>query len=339
MFKKLMALSLAAILLCLTLVGCAATGDQIPAGMQPAHMEGEPFRLYIPEGWSVNTASGISGGFSYATDRVIANARYHVPSNPDMTAEDYLRECAERYNTTLDDFHLLSLEAATIGKEENLRDAKALSYTVTMNNIPYTCTQYVSRHEGLLISLCFYAPTDSLDLTKESFDSIRTCFVLTSLPTVTHEPLVDANTPAGMQIASGKDAAHRLYVPTSWSCDPDDARSFARVGGNGSPNVSVTLYEPTESMTTADYVSLCHEKYTQSLSGYELLSQEDCQIAGRAGKIMTYRASYDGIAFRLQQTIFSDGRVIYSLTYTATDDTFDAYVADVNAIREAFTFR
>ncbi len=339
MFKKLMALSLAAILLCLTLVGCAATGEETPDGMQPAHMEGEPFRLYIPEGWSVNTVSGISGGFSYATERVIANARYHAPDNPDTTAEDYLRACADRYATTLKDFKLLSLEAATVGKEENLRDAKALSYTAMLDNVAYTCTQYTAKHEGLLISLYFYAPTDSLDMAKESFAQIRTNFVLTSLPSVTSEPFVDDNTPAGMQIASGKDAAHRLYVPMSWSCDPDSGRSFARVGGNGSPNVSVTLYEPTDSMTAADYVSLCHEKYSQSLSGYELLSQEDCQIAGRTGKVMTYRASYDGIAFRLQQTIFSDGRVIYSLTYTATDDTFDAYLADVNAIREAFTFR
>ena len=123
MFKKLMALSLAAILLCLSLVGCAATGGETPEGMQPAYLEGEPFRLYLPEGWSVNTVSGISGGFSYTTERVIANARYHTPANSDMTAEDYLRECASRYATSLSDFQVLSLEAATVGEEEHLADA------------------------------------------------------------------------------------------------------------------------------------------------------------------------------------------------------------------------
>lgn len=335
MFKKITALALLAVLLCLSLLGCGAPSADVPKGMQAAYLEGEPFRLYLPEGWSINDASGISGGFYYTTERVIANARYHVPENPDMTADDYLLACAEGYAKSLTDFVIVSREAALLGGE----NAKMLVYTATLHNVPYTCTQYTAKHDGLLISLYLYVPTQSAELMAEVFGKIRESFAFAERQTTPREPLVDDTTPAGMQIASGKDAAHRLYVPTSWVCHPDSGRSTAYVDESGRPNVSVTLYEPAETMTPEGYISLCKERYAASLSGYELLSEESCQIAGRTGKVFTYRAAYDGINFRFRQTVFSDGRVIYSLTYTALDDRFEAHLKEVTAIESAFTFR
>lgn len=336
MFKKLMALTLVAVLLCLSLFGCAPSGEEeIPKGMQPAYLEGEPFRLYIPDGWSVNDSSGISGGFSFASERIIANARAHTPENPDMTADDYLLLCAEGYAKSLPDFTIITREAALLGGE----NAKMLLYTATVNGISYTCTQYTAKHDGLLISLYLYTPTDSVSVTAEAFEQIRASFAFAAPQETSREPLVDENTPAGMQIASGKDAAHRLYVPDTWVCNPDSGRSEAYVQESGRPNVTVTLYEPTETMTPESYFELCRERYAASLQGYELLEEGDCQIAGRTGKVYTYRASYDGIDFRFRQTVFSDGRVIYSLTYTAIDDRFDAHLEDVDAIVKAFTFR
>lgn len=333
--KKISALALALLLLTLSLVGCGTTDSQIPEGMQAAHLAGEPFRLYVPEGWSLNDAAGVSGAYSFATERVIANARYHRPDDPELTPEEYLLRCAEGYATSMDDFEFVSLEADLLGGEP----AECLVYTATVNDVAYTCTQYTTLYDGLMISLYLYTPTDSKELTAESFEQIRANFAFDSLSESEHEPLVDDNTPDGMQIASGQDAAHRLYVPNTWICDPESGRSVAYYPESGRPNVSITLYSPNESMTPEDYFDLCAERYEDDLLGYELLSEDDCRMAGRSAKDYTYTASYDGVDYKLRQVIFSDGTVIYSLTYTALADRFDAHAEDVEAMIEAFTFR
>lgn len=335
MRKRILALALAAVLLCLCLAGCSPYGEEVPKGMQPAYLEGEPFRLYIPEGWSLNRASGVSGGFGYASDLIIANARAHIPEDPDQTVEEYLMACTEGYAESLADFSIVSLEAALLGGD----NAKVLVYTATVRDVPYTCTQYTAKYGEHMISLCLYCPTDSVEVTAEAFESIRASFAFAEQESAEREPVTDADTPEGMQIASGKDAAHRLYVPDTWVCNPESGRSTAYVDESGRPNVSLTLYEPLETMTPEGYFANCKERFEESLSGYELLEEDTCQIAGRTGYVYTYSATYDGIDFRIQQTVFSDGRVIYSLTYTAIADRFDAHLEDVEDIREAFTFR
>jgi hypothetical protein len=39
------------------------------------------------------------------------------------------------------------------------------------------------------------------------------------------------------------------------------------------------------------------------------------------------------------QTVFSDGKIFYSLTYTALDENFDTHMADVELILNSFRFR
>ena len=87
MFKKITAMTLAFIICIFALASCATDTEEIPDGMKPAYLTGEPFRLYIPEGWADNTRSGISGGYATLYVGVSVSARYDssVSSETDAT--------------------------------------------------------------------------------------------------------------------------------------------------------------------------------------------------------------------------------------------------------------
>lgn len=335
MLKKIIALSLCVLTLVLPLLSCGKS-DGAPEGMQLASIEGEPFFLYVPKSWSVNTRSGISSAYSYANDKTIASARYTAPSDPAQTLEQYMIACAEGYVKVMKDFTLVTLsEAALLGG----KDARRMEYTVTDAGKTYTGVQHTTLHEGMFVSLYFYYLTDRRDVVAEELESIRISFALGALSESAGDEVVDKNTPEGMKIASSKNDAHRLYVPKSWICHSESGKSEAYFPESGKPNVTVTIYVPEGSMTVDEYLAFCTARYTEALGGYEALATDERQVAGRRAVSHTYRASYDGMRFRMMQTVLSDGQAMYSITYTALDDRFDAHLADVESILGAFTFR
>jgi hypothetical protein len=141
-----------------------------------------------------------------------------------------------------------------------------------------------------------------------------------------------------MKIASDKNASYRLYVPVSWSCNSENKRSEARVDEDGS-NVTLTLYEPEKSMSVEDYFDLCAEDYAKNLRGYSYIGHADVTVASRSAKSYTYTAEYGGVRYKIMQTVFSDGKIIYSLTYTALEENFDKHISDVERMISAFRFR
>ncbi len=334
MLKKIIALTLTLVVLGLSLVSCK-NRNGVPDGMQAAHLAGEPFCLYVPENWTVNTKSGISSAYSYANDKIIVSARYHAQADSAQTLDDYMIACAEGYAATMKDFYLVSRDPALLGG----KDARKMEYTVTEAGKSYTCTQISTLHEGLVVSLSFYCLTDVKDAAAEEFEKIRAAFVLTSLPAPANDEVVDKKTPDGMKIASAKNDAHRLYVPKSWICHSESGKSEAYYPESGKPNVTVSIYVPDTSISIEDYFASCETRYTEALAGYERVATQERQVAARRAMSYTYRASYDGMSFRVMQTVLSDGMAIYSLTYTALDDRFDAHLTDVEAILGAFTFR
>ncbi len=334
MLKKIISLTLVLLMLGASLVACKKK-DDVPDGMQSATVEGEPFVLYVPEGWTVNTKSGISSAYSYANDKMIASARYYAPTDAERSLDDHIVACAESYAKTAKDFYLVSREAALLGG----KDARRLEYTMTDGGTNYTCVQYTARHGDVLVSLYFSYLTDRKDAVAETFESIRANFVLCEKGAVAQNEVVDEKTPEGMKIASGKNDAHRLYVPKTWVCFPESGRTEAYVDESGKPNVTVTLTVPDTSMAIDEYLDSCKTRYAEALSGYEEIETKERQVGGRRALTTTYRATYDGMTFCIMQTVLSDSEAMYSVTYTALDDRFDAHLADVERMLDTFTFR
>lgn len=333
--KRITAIILA-LLMCVLAVGCSKNGEEIPEGMQLSSLDGEPFKLYVPEGsWTVNMQSGISGAYHAGIDNVYVSARYYTPSDAEMTLDAYVASVTEDYSKALELFDLKSNAPAVLGG----RDAKELIYTAKHDSTDYTFRQLTTKHKGDFIVLTFYCPTEVYEDRKADFDSIVEVFALCDKSDVNAEVVTDKKTPTGMKIASADNLEYRLYVPMSWVCDADSGKSEAYYSESGKPHVSVTSYSPDGEITAAEYFAECEKEYKKSLSGYELLSSVERQVAGKSAISYTYRVKYGEMQVKLMQTVFVYSGLVYSFTYTALEDSFDVHMDDVTAMLDSFIFR
>ncbi|MBQ7383524.1 MAG: hypothetical protein IJV72_01885, partial [Clostridia bacterium] len=300
--KKFTALA-AAIIMCVMFLTACAGGEKAPEGMKLASIEGEPFKLYVPEEMSLNTDSGISSAFSYVPEKLIISARYSTPDDDTLSLEKYMNYCAEGYADSLELFELKSIDSSVLSGV----DALKMVYTASIDGVDYTCTQLSAKYGEYIVSLNFYIPTATLEGYSGIVDSVIEEFVLCEKTEPDNDTVTDKKTPEGMKIASGDKLEYRLYVPTSWICNPESGKSEAYYPESERSNVTVTSYSPNESMGTADYIAQCEEEYAKSVKGYELLEKTELQVASRDAISMTFKANYDGIDITIKQVSFVYG--------------------------------
>ncbi len=332
MHKKIIALLLA-LTFCLAAAGCS--NDGAPDDMYSATIEGEPFYLYVPDAWTSNISSGISSAFRSGTDNVAVSARYYTHENGDMSLSDYITELTQTYSDTFEQFALSESNGSVLGGE----DAYMLKYTASYKSEQFTFVQYITKHGGDFIFLTFRAPTELYDAYSEEFDTVREEFVLREREAVPEDAVTDKKTPEGMKIASSDIIEYRFYVPSTWICYSKSGVSEAYYPESGKPNVTVTSYSPDTNMTAEEYFTSVEGQYKESLSSYELISTEDRAVADREAKTYTYTVAYGEARVKIMQTVFVYNGIIYSITYTALDESFDAHMADVGKILDEFRFR
>ncbi len=332
MTKRIFALLLV-LTLCTLCVGCS--GDGAPDGMYLASHEDEPFKLYVPDSWTGNKSSGISGAFISGSANIAVSARYFTPSNAEQTlaeyADAYVLDCSEG----LELFSLSERSDSMLGGENAVR----LLYSAQIDGVSFMHRVYIAKYAGDFVTLAFHAPSDMYDGYSSQFDTISDSFVLCEKSDGNGETVTDKHTPSGMRIASSDVIEYRLYVPNEWICDPESGKSEAYYPESGRPNVTVTSYSPDKAMTAEEYFAECETEYKKTLEGYELISSADRTVGERAAKSYTYRTSYGETQIRIMQTVFVYNQVVYSFTYTALEDSFEGHMEDVEAMLTAFRFR
>ena len=147
MYKRLIAL-IAALIMCFCVTGCS--GGDVPDGMLAASIEGEPFKLYVPKGWTVNTVSGISGAFYAGTDNIAVSARYFPADG--ASVEDYVTSCIYSYSIANEDFLLDGEMTATV---LGGADATEIKFTSEYDGKSFTFRQLFTKHDGDIILLSF----------------------------------------------------------------------------------------------------------------------------------------------------------------------------------------
>ncbi len=333
--KKWLSLVLALLTVALCAVSCAKTDPDVPDGMMSATLPGEPFRLYVPESWSLNTASGISGAIYNSASKILVSARYTTPTDPTMTLDGYVDLCSSQYGATLTGYTVLDRKAAILGGENAVR----LDYKITDGGEELTCFQVTALYMGDFVSVHGYCASSLYEARSEDFSSILSAFVLCEKTAPTGAAVRDKDTPEGYQIASADQLEYRLYAPLSWVCDPESGVSRAYCPEDGRPNVSVTSYSPDVSIGIQDYFTTCEQTYQAKLPGYERLSEQERTLAGRTAYSYTYRIVADGVSYTVMQTICVYNDMLYSFTYTALSEQFDAHLSEVEAMMNVFTFR
>ena len=81
-------------------------------------------------------------------------------------------------------------------------------------------------------------------------------------------------------------------------------------------------------------------KTTAGEGGYELLKTEkEVDLGGRMATAYTYTFTVGGVKYQYKQVVAAYKSMIYSLTYTALPEHFEAHLADVDRMIDAFVFR
>ena len=327
----------------LSLVGCAdATDDGIPENMQYATVEGAPYRLFVPIGWNLMTDMGISG--AYASMQAYASVFVHSYDNPDaLTSKEYAEQVYIHEVTAVYPKGDIGAIALTDAKLDD-KDACTIEYTGTRSLVTYHTREVLCAYASRVYVLTFCAQMDLFEQYTQVFDAVKTNFRFDSEPFVSDEPTntvdTDADAPKGMMLASNDDVAYRFYVPDAWVLDRALPTSSAYVSESDRSSVNVTVYMPEATqMTAEEYWAQVEQQLTAVLGDYTLISTTPGTLDTRPSNTYIYSATVNGSVYRFAQTVAAYRGMVYTVSYTALDATFDVHMDEYNAILAAFDFR
>ena len=362
LFSKIASLlCCAALLFCCA--SCATVDEGVPNGMKIATAEDADFRLYVPSVWNVNTAYGISGAYyNLSKQSTVSVVKY--PITEEMTAsmtEADIAEGGARLDWFWETECKSAVEAYALGgslsvvEDEPAEESAGVTLD-TLNAHKYHLkatvkgdtvhfVHVIAEKDGSFYVFSFTVLDELYESLLEHVNSMLVNFVFAEpyvAPDYVKSLDKDAEAPEGMILASNDDVAYRFYVPDDWAVNQNEAIFAASLKSDGS-NVSVVPYMPeTDSMSVAEYFALCEEmmKNTAEKDGYELLKTEtDVDLGGRLATAYTYTYTIGKTEFQYMQVIAAYKTMIYSVTYTALPENFDAHLEDVNQMIDAFEFR
>lgn len=352
------------ILLCLamlfTLASCMGneeTDSSVPEGMKVATCAGADYRLYVPTVWNLNTDYGVSGAhYNLATQSTVSAQKYEITE--EMRTAFAAEPDTSHTEIFWKEYCLEPLKAYAFGGEVELFEEETKSVTLhKLNAMQYAYGAKVGGTDLRFLQVigektdeAFYVITLTADATLyerllPDMEKIVACFVLSDTP---YEPFdyvkgLDDEAPAlnGMKIASGKDVKYRLYVPEDWVIDQNQT-VYAAYDPDDRVSVSVVPYLPEDAeMSVGEYFELCSKMMTNTAGDdFVILSQGDkVDLGGRQATVYVYTYRVGETVYQYKQVIAAYGSMIYCLTYTATPESFDAHLEELNDIIEAFDFK
>ena len=171
LFKRLLPATLADLLLALTLASCGAPATDVPEGMQIASLDGVEYALFVPETWTVNQNSGVSGAYVSAYDKSNVSLISYLPTEA-LTTEQYWAKCEESYAAEFDNYALVESGSATMGGMA----VPYYVYTATIGGENYKFLQAIAGNGGMFYNLTYTATVDNYDLHVEEVMSIIAAF-------------------------------------------------------------------------------------------------------------------------------------------------------------------
>lgn len=339
---RLLCLVLCLLTAAVLLSACGGKDDEVPENMQYATIEGSYYRLFLPIDWTLLTDTGVSGGYASAQNVAIIYAK--VYDNPDaLSAKEYWTGTHQAaVAAAFSDSSFAQEPTATVLDE---LDASLYTFEGTRELITYCGIELLCPKGDKMYVLSFCARKDVYEGYLSIFNEARNNFIFSDTPFEPSEPIhtvdPDAEAPAGMQLASNDDVAYRFYVPKSWILDKNLPTSSAYVSESDRSNVNVTVYMPEEDHIESvdDYFATCLEQLKKGMEIVGEVTGTEVTLDGRPGKTYEYTGVVSGKTYRFAQTVTSYRGMIYTITYTATEENYDTHRATYLDILAAFDFR
>ena len=150
----------------------------------------------------------------------------------------------------------------------------------------------------------------------------------------------DDEVPKGMKNVATESAKFYLFVPDSWVSQSERGVSGATSPGGEKANVLVTQYLMEQLYTPQTYwENKCCPEREATFSSFEVTESKDSTLGGVDAKTYVYTAVLGGNTYRFMEVFAVVDNMIYTLTYTATPEHFETYLADVDSICANFRFR
>ena len=337
MFKRFLAILLCVIFVLPVAVSCDSD-DGTPEGMQSTTLNGEPFVFYVPETWTDNRDSGISSAYYSLSKGIMATAK-HFPCDKetvDAGIEAYVA------NIKAQNAEMLKDQKYTVKQEGEDRLSGSLAqkyvYTYDHDEDNLTVSQYYTFHAGNIVVLSLYVISDYYDEAINDFTKIKNNFILCEKK-VSDKVEIAEN---GMKKASSDDMQYLCYVPKTWNTNLEDNITYAYFPESGNPNVTVTCYSPDENYNVQQFYELLEHNYKKQ--GYEIVGEKkEITVAGRKSVSFEYvikqgKGEFE-TRYKLKQVVIGYNDLMYSITYTALEERFDAHLDDVELIIKNFKFR
>ena len=157
--KRILTATLAVLLSAMALTSCGAPDAEVPEGMQLASLDGVEYALFVPENWTVNKNSGVSGAYVSAYDKSNVSMISYLPTEA-MTTEQYWAKCEESYAAEFENYALAESGSATMGGMA----VPYYVYTATIGGESYKFLQAIAGNGGMFYNLTYTALADNYDL-------------------------------------------------------------------------------------------------------------------------------------------------------------------------------
>ena len=350
MKKRMIVRMLCVLLALLMLTGCfvaCSQGEEVPDGYQYATCKGEYFRLFVPTQWTVNTESGVSGGYyGLAEGTAVSMAEVFF----DLPASD-----GEDVTATLADFyaaHIADISAMRGYKAEKEFDAtlgsykaKDITYTASKSGETYRFRQLLTKVEGRFYLFTYSSKAEGFERWLDIVDGILDNVMFYAYPYEGSEdakklPKVE-NIPDGMKLVTGNDVAYRFFAPDDWVEGNAEAAALVYASEEDRSNVTVMGYVPeTDGYSVADYWENTEKHYKDTLADYTPTAEPSEEtMGGKKATVYEYTYTLGGVTYKCRQAVCVYSYMIVVMTYTALPENYDAHLADVQAMQGALAFR
>ena len=133
----------------------------------------------------------------------------------------------------------------------------------------------------------------------------------------------------------------KIKIPNTWTFQEETNWFNIEIKTPKNDNINENLWIIVQELQTEETL----ESYTENTviwlndlyESYNEISKEDTEINSTKWIILTYELSENWYEIKSQQTVFLKDNKAYVFQYTATKDTFNQYINEINYIINSFT--
>lgn len=147
--------------------------------------------------------------------------------------------------------------------------------------------------------------------------------------------------PDGKLVATSDAADYYFFYPSDWRADRADGMISVLAGydpttGKCLASASVTDFRASDIADGEEYWTAHLSEYQATFADMEIVEEKTIAIAGTEFPYKTYTASVGGVKYKYSQIFIYNSPRIYIITYTASEDDYDTYIADFDELAASF---